>query len=110
MSDVANFLEREKMSNLVRKENGLVDFDAYKGIAGTIEVGEMTVSIVVIDARLSFGRLDLCVMPTSGSGFRWIDQKNVTLGVDPITRATPVVPKMTIREQIALRQAENLSI
>jgi len=90
-------------TNIVRKPNGTVDFDAYKGLEGSIGLTGMTFTIKVIDARQSFGRLDLCVEPLNGEGSRWMESRKVELKSEPVP--TEVIPTqaMTVREQIAQR-------
>ena len=93
------------MTTIVRKANGAVDTDAYKGLEGRIVVSGMTISVKVTDARQCYGRLDFCVEPLHGEGSRWMEHRKVELSSEP----KPTVEASTIttvREQIAQRAIE----
>lgn len=89
------------MSEPLRKKNGSVDTEAYKGLSGLVDVNGMKVSVRITDARVCYGRFDLCVEPKQGDGFRWIDYKNVELSETPkpTGESTEEAPT-TIREMI----------
>lgn len=92
-------------TTIVRKANGTVDTDAYKGLEGSISVQGMTILVRVTDARQCYGRLDLCVEPLHGTGSRWMEYRKVELTDAPKpTVATTTVA--TVREQIAQRAIE----
>lgn len=93
-------------NTIVRKANGAVDTDAYKGLEGNISVLGMTISVRVTDARQCYGRLDLCVEPLHGEGSRWLEHRKVELTNKPTPTATEVAPVITVREQIAQRAIE----
>lgn len=90
-------------NTIVRKANGAVDTDAYKGLEGNISVLGMTISVRVTDARQCYGRLDLCVEPLHGEGSRWLEYRKVELTKEPTPKAVEVAPVITVREQIAQR-------
>lgn len=93
-------------NTIVRKANGAVDTDAYKGLEGNISVLGMTISVRVTDARQCYGRLDLCVEPLHGEGSRWLEYRKVELIKEPTPKAVEVAPVITVREQIAQRAIE----
>jgi len=61
------------MNDPIKKENGSIDTDAYKGMSGLVDVNGMKVSVTVTDTRVCYGRFDLCVVPKEGNGQRWIE-------------------------------------
>ena len=63
--------------------DGKINFDAYRGLTGTITWADMVIDIAVVDARQRYGHLDLQVTPISGHGFIWLERKNVHLFDDP---------------------------
>ena len=63
--------------------DGKINFDAYRGLTGTITWADMVIDIAVVDARQRYGHLDLQVTPISGHGFIWLERKNVHLFEDP---------------------------
>jgi hypothetical protein len=89
---------KEIMNDPIKKENGSIDADAYKGMSGLVDVNGMKVSVTVTDTRVCYGRFDLCVVPKEGNGYRWIDYKNVELSDTPKPTAEPELS--TIREMI----------
>ena len=93
-------------TTIVRKANGAVDFDAYKGLEGSLVVTGMTITVKVIDASQSYGRLDLCVEPICGEGSRWVEYRKVELKSEPVPTEVATTPAITIREQIAQRAIE----
>jgi hypothetical protein len=89
------------MREPLKKHNGSIDIDAYKGLTGVVDVNGMKVSVTVTDARVCYGRFDLCVEPKEGNGFRWIDYKNVELSNEPMSTMTSTKEAIpTIREMI----------
>jgi hypothetical protein len=93
-------------TNIVRKPSGVIDFDAYKGLEGSIGLTGMTFTVKVIDARQSFGRLDLCVEPLHGEGSRWMEYRKVELKSDPVRSEITTTEVTTVREQVAQRAIE----
>ena len=93
-------------TTIVRKANGAVDTDAYKGLEGSISVQGMTISVKVTDARQCYGRLDLCVEPLHGKGSRWMEHRKVELSEVPKPTVVDATPVVTVREQIAQRAIE----
>ena len=93
-------------TNIVRKPSGVIDFDAYKGLEGSIGLTGMTFTVKVIDARQSFGRLDLCVEPLHGEGSRWMEYRKVELKSKPVRSKITTTEVTTVREQIAERAIE----
>jgi hypothetical protein len=89
-------------TSIVRKANGAVDTDAYKGLEGSIGVMGLTIIVRVTDARQCYGRLDLCVEPLHGEGSRWMEHRKVELKSEP----KPTEVAITVREQIAQRVIE----
>ena len=89
---------KEIMNDPIKKENGSIDADAYKGLSGLVDVNGMKVSVTVTDTRVCYGRFDLCVVPKEGNGYRWIDYKNVELSDTPKPTTEPELS--TIREMI----------
>lgn len=75
-------------TEIIRQVNGAIDYSAYKGLEATIDVNGMSVDVLVTDARVAYGRFDLCVEPKSGVGFRWIDYRNVSLKRQPVPTAS----------------------
>jgi hypothetical protein len=93
-------------TNIVRKPSGVIDFDAYKGLEGSIGLTGMTFTVKVIDARQSFGRLDLCVEPLHGEGSRWMEYRKVELKSEPVRSEITTTEVTTVREQVAQRAIE----
>ncbi len=93
-------------TTIVRKANGAVDTDAYKGLRGSISVQGMTIFVKVTDARQCYGRLDLCVEPLHGNGSRWMEHRKVELSEAPKPTVAETTPVATVREQIAQRAIE----
>lgn len=93
-------------TKIVRKPSGVIDFDAYKGLEGSIGITGMTFTVKVIDARQSFGRLDLCVEPLHGEGSRWMEYRKVELKSKPVRSKITTTEVTTVREQIAERAIE----
>ena len=60
-----------------------INFDAYRGLTGTVSWADMVIDIAVVDARQRYGHLDLQVTPISGHGLLWLERKNVHLFDDP---------------------------
>jgi hypothetical protein len=44
---------------------------------GTIVIGDLTFQVHIIRERTVFGRVELLITPVSGSGERWVWEKNV---------------------------------
>lgn len=78
-------------TSVLKQKNGSIDYEAYKGMEGTIDVNGMRVNVIVTDARVCYGRFDLCVEPRSGVGFRWVDYRNVQLNGAPTPTVAPVL-------------------
>ena len=93
-------------TNIVRKPSGVIDFDAYKGLEGSIGLTGMTFTVKVIDARQSFGRLDLCVEPLHGEGSRWMEYRKVELKSKPVRSEITTTEVTTVRGQVAQRAIE----
>jgi len=72
-----------KVINYPRTPDGLVDTEAYKGLKGTISVKNLNVDVVVNDARIRYGHLDLYVTPAAGTGEVWVERKNIEIYADP---------------------------
>jgi|TARA_R110000751_G_scaffold261652_1_gene360923 hypothetical protein len=70
-------------TQFARTMDGKINFDAYAGLTGTVVWANMTIDIIVVDARQRYGHLDLQVTPVSGHGFIWLERKNVHLIDDP---------------------------
>ncbi len=70
-------------TQFARTMDGKINFDAYRGLTGTITWADMVIDIAVVDARQRYGHLDLQVTPISGHGFIWLERKNVHLFEDP---------------------------
>lgn len=87
------------MSELLRKENGSVDANAYKGLRAMYDVNGMKVFVRITDTRQAYGRFDVCVEPASGVGYRWIDIRNIELLDEPkpSTTTTPTVMELVAR-------------
>lgn len=47
------------------------DLSAFIGKTGTYQTGGLTVNVKIVDARLTFGRVDLFITPVSGLGQKW---------------------------------------
>lgn len=93
-------------TSIVRKANGAVDTDAYKGLEGSIGVMGLTITVRVTDARQCYGRLDLCVEPLHGEGSRWMEYRKVELKSEPKPTEVATTSVITVREQIAQRAIE----
>lgn len=75
---------------------GKINYEAYKGLDGTIEENGLTIDVRVVDARRRYGHLDLLVVPKSGSGERWTERKNIVLMNDPAVAAAVPVPRIEV--------------
>jgi hypothetical protein len=51
--------------------------DSYRD-GGEFAVNGMRIRVRVTDARETYGRIDLRVVPEAGSGFGWIERRKVT--------------------------------
>jgi len=51
----------------------------YVGKLGGYRVGELRVNVRILDARVSFGRLDLEIAPIAGNGAQWVSADSVKL-------------------------------
>lgn len=56
-----------------------LDLDEYANRVGSIDLDGLTIGVVVKQARVRFGHLDLLVTPREGSGERWIESRRVAL-------------------------------
>ena len=54
----------------------------YLGRSGRFHVQGMEVAVKVVDARVSFGQVQLEIEPFSGSGSAWVDRDSVRLSVE----------------------------
>jgi hypothetical protein len=70
-------------TKFARTMDGKINFDAYRGLTGTVSWADMVIDIAVVDARQRYGHLDLQVTPISGHGLLWLERKNVHLFDDP---------------------------
>ena len=70
-------------TKFARTMDGKINFDAYRGLTGTVTWADMVIDIAVVDARQRYGHLDLQVTPISGHGLLWLERKNVHLFDDP---------------------------
>jgi len=70
----------------MRDANGSIDFAAYKGLEGEITQNNLTINVVIKDARIRYGHLDLCVTPVAGSGNVWVERKNIVIPEDKSTK------------------------
>ena len=57
-----------QIADIILKSNGSLDADTYKNLVGNTVIGGLTVEVIVVDARLVYGRLDFSVTPKSGNG------------------------------------------
>lgn len=78
-----------KTADIIRKGNGSLDADAYKNLVGHIDIDGLTIEVIVMDARLAYGRLDFSVTPKSGNGTKWVSALKVMLTGDR-TLLTPL--------------------
>ena len=70
-------------TKFARTTDGKINFDAYRGLTGTVTWSDMVIDVAGVDARQRYGHLDLQVTPISGQGFIWLERKNVHLFDDP---------------------------
>jgi len=64
------------------------ELQGYRWRHGLLRVQGMEVEVLVVWARLSFGRVQLEITPVSGSGRTWVDRDSVTLiSVEEATNA-----------------------
>ena len=54
----------------------------YLGRSGHYHVQGMEVAVKVMDARVSFGQVQLAIAPYSGSGSAWVARDSVRLPVE----------------------------
>lgn len=73
----------QKVITYARTPDGLVDTNAYKGLKGTISIKNLQVDVIINDARIRYGHLDLFVAPVSGTGTMWVERKNIDIEQDP---------------------------
>lgn len=99
----------EQTSQIVRKENGSLDADAYKHLVGNIDLNGFSIEVIITDARMAYGRLDFCVTPKSGSGSKWVSASRValtggrTIPTTLLGKATTTEP--SFRAEVARRKA-----
>lgn len=70
--------------------DGKINYEAYKGLDGTIHENGLNIEVRVVDARRRYGHLDLLVVPKAGSGERWTERKNIVLYEDPAIPKAPM--------------------
>ena len=106
----------ETTKQIICKENGSLDVDAYKNLVGNMDIGGFIVDVVVVDARLSYGRLDFCIAPKSGNGTQWVSAVKVSLTGDRtfLTTAsrkkrTTVTSALKFREVVARQKAKHMN-
>lgn len=101
-------------ASVIRTSSGSLDTESYKNITGRITVSDLTLDVVVIDARMAYGRLDFCVQPKSGTGSKWVCSTKVELTSEPVpSNPVAVLPKKkqeksvpSFRAEVARRKAE----
>ena len=54
----------------------------YLGRSGRFHVQGMEVAVRVVDARVSFGQVQLEIEPYSGSGTAWVAQDSIRISVE----------------------------
>ena len=79
-------------SKYAKTADGKIDFEAYKGLYGTVVENGMEFDVRVVDSRQRFGHLDLLCVPVSGRGQRWVEHKNISLRNDPASGAVATAP------------------
>jgi len=57
------------------------DLNEYIGKTGTYETGGLVVNVKILDARNTFGRVDLLITPVSGLGQKWTMAAKVKMEV-----------------------------
>jgi len=94
-------------TKFARTTDGKINFDAYRGLTGTVVTfTNMIVDVVVVDARQRYGHLDLHVTPLSGAGFAWVERKNVNLFDDPGLEPPKPAPLIEVlREDFPLKES-----
>jgi hypothetical protein len=55
-----------------------VDFAAYLGKQATVQVGGLTVQVIIANVKQSYGRTRFLVSPVAGSGSIWIESVTLT--------------------------------
>lgn len=80
-------------TEIQRQPNGRPDFDWYKGKRGSVDVEGLLVDVHVTDARTRYGHLDLLVEPVAGTGERWLEHHNVSLG--ETVEESPTIDRLT---------------
>lgn len=87
---------------VARTEDGKVDLDAYIGLNAAYKATDnLTVGVVIKDARTRFGHLDLLVSPRDGMGKQWVERKNLTIALDPAKPApTPTLGHPTVTDAL----------
>lgn len=75
-------------TKVARTRDGKVDLDAYRQIPAKYSIDGLDIDVTITDARTRFGHLDLLISPTSGSGEKWVERKNLEIRQDPAD--TPV--------------------
>lgn len=66
-----------------KTKDGKIDLDAYKEKTGVIVENNLSINVKIVDARRRYGHLDLKVTPLDGSGYVWVERKNITINDDP---------------------------
>jgi hypothetical protein len=49
------------------------------GLTGQLRVGDMIVSVMILDVRERYGRTDYLVTPRSGDGQQWKSAESITV-------------------------------
>lgn len=93
---------------LARRPDGKVDLSAYIGLQASYKVGALEFAVIVNDARIRYGHLDLYVTPRVGLGHRWIQADKLTILNHPaatkmaasfvVDEAAPIVHPYIIKE------------
>lgn len=86
-----------------RNKQGKINLDAYKGKKGQITENNLKINVKIINSRVRYGHLDLCVTPLAGEGQTWVERKNISIHNDPAFKKTSAKP-------VQKNQAENTKI
>jgi hypothetical protein len=70
-------------TKVARTRDGKVALNAYRHVPAKYTIDGLDIEVTIKDARTRFGHLDLLISPTSGTGEKWVERKNLEIRQDP---------------------------
>jgi len=67
------------MKTYTKQQVGKTDPWTLVGKTASIAMDDLQISVLITDARVRFGHIDLLVEPVKGSGKKWVEYHRVTI-------------------------------